>query len=183
MKFMQRFEELIGILKRGSISIIPVVQIDELEHNPIFNPTLSIEPQDWWIESFDWYVAVEIISGGRYGPFYRIDGEHFWPQIGKPSNRFSEKKCFFGLEKPINDKDAKKKYKLQKDTQMEYTYEFTIECSNLSPSESAFIFIGPVKDGTGYQMNPNTITANIIKSMIINGNVHKEKLPKNKKDS
>ncbi len=58
---------------------------------------------------------------------------------------------------------------------MEYIHEVTIDCSNYDLIKNAFLFIGPVKGGSGFQMNPNRITANIINSMIIKGDVHKEK--------
>ncbi len=109
---MQRFEELIDILKRDSI--IPKVQVDALEHRPVFDPILSIEPRIWWKDSFDWYVAIEIISGERYGPFYRTDGKDFLLQIGEQSDEFSEKKCFFGLEKPKNYEMRRKSIKCRK---------------------------------------------------------------------
>ena len=113
-KFIDRFKEFIDLLRAEKI--IPEVQIEELERNPVFNPGLSTEPQDWWKESFDWYVAVPAIANGLYGPFYRIDGEHFWPQIGIPDQRYSEKMCFPGLKKPMNQEEAQKLYNLKSET-------------------------------------------------------------------
>ena len=171
-KFVDRFSKLIKLLEKGKGNpIIPKPQITELEYHPTFNPTLNITPRDWWINSFEWFVAIEIVQDGSYGPFYRIGEEHFYPQIGNASEPYSERHCFYGLEKPRDKKHAKELYNIQDDTPMDYCHEFKIE-----GSKPAYIFVGPVKGGTGFQANPNSVTVEIIKSLIVTGKVKKEKL-------
>jgi len=178
--FADRFAELVKILRNGKL--IPEIQIRELELNPVFNPELTIEPTGWWKYSFEWYVAIPLIDQGEYGPFYRVDGDHFWPHIGVPGDESSEKKCFFGLEKPKDQEDAKTKYNLRQDTPRDFVY--TIK--RFKPVHfQEMIFIGPVRGGSGYQMNPNARVVDRIRSALIRKDegYNKEDLPeRNKSD-
>ena len=171
-KFTDRFAGLIELLKRGPL--IPEFQITELELNPIFNPQLNIEPQDWWKESFDWFVAIPIVQNGKYGPFYRCGDEHFWPIIGSPSIVDSEKECFFGLEKPKNKDHAKRLYNPMNNTLLGWVHKFTIETGY----QGAMLFIGPVRRGEGYQVNPNSVTVAVVRTLIVQKKVVTQKLNK-----
>ena len=112
MKFSEKYNQFISQLK----DIIPETQLEGLENNPKINPTIIPTPRDWFIDSFDWYVGLKLIRGAKYGPFYRIDGNYFWPTIGNYYDIYSESKCFFGLEKPETQKDAERLYKLHPTT-------------------------------------------------------------------
>jgi hypothetical protein len=124
----------------------------------------------WWRKSFDWYIVIEIIPGFSYGPFYRIDGDLFWPKIGIPGQDYSENKCFFQLKKPNGLEDAKEMYapkaEWNDDSRL---YKFSFELTQFSIG--ACMFLGPVAGGTGYQMNPNSSLVEIIRTEIIKGKV------------
>lgn len=148
----------------------PKPQCEHIKHFPNFNPALFPTPQDWWKTSYDWFIAIDLIPGVKYGPFYILQGDWFWPQIGTSEIIDSEKKCFFGLEKPESVEDAKKKYNLSENpiiNPMTHLYELIFE---INPSFSCClpqVFVGPVKGGTGFQMNPNSVACTVIRIAII----------------
>lgn len=151
MKFSEKFDDFINRLDR----IIPKAQLGKIESNPIINPTIIPTPRDWFIDSFDWYIGLKLIRGGKYGPFYRIDGDYFWPTIGNYYDIYSESKCFFGIEKPEKHQDAERLYKLQPTTPKDFIYEILIEMPEWPIIDDAYLFIGAVKGGEGFQVNPN----------------------------
>lgn len=161
----RRFLDLVG-------ECIPSVQVKELELHPDLSPPLMPPPLSWWINSFEWYVAVPLIVGGNYGPFYRIDGEHFWPQIGDPQVSNSEAKCFYGLEKPRDRVHAEKLYGLKPETSRSHIHAFMLE-----PTHSGgFLFIGPVKDRDGFQAGPNSTVVDLIRAEIVRNRVKRFEL-------
>ncbi|MFH1386770.1 MAG: hypothetical protein ABIH50_03790 [bacterium] len=173
-EFVERFKKLLNLLKN-----IPASQLREIELNPQFNPRLDPQPSDIFATCFDWYLALPLIPGGSYGPFYRVDGDHFWPQDSDGANPFSEKKYFFGLEEPKNQKDAQEKYNMRKETPKDYVHEFTVDADAIGDYFGAEIYVGPVKGGTGYQFNANKLTAHIIRGLIVKNKIKKpKKLPK-----
>ena len=174
--FTFRFTELIRLLKEIGC---PKPQLEFIKHDPVFNPLLAPKPQDWWKASFDWFIAIELIPGNRYGPFYVMHGEWFWPQIGEPEILYSEKKCFLGLEKVKTKDEAKKKYNLHSSNPMNYLYKIDFSIDEHLLCCTPWIFVGPVKDGTGFQMNPNRITCVAIRKAIAKGDVWRAKV-KNK---
>ncbi len=176
-KFTDTYDDFIKICKgeksETKLPIIPAIQIWELEYLPKINPKLESPPREWFLDAFDWMVAVQLIGGGTYGPFYRVDGDYFWPQIGNIYEEYSERKCFFGLERPINIDDVLKKYNIREETKRSHIYEISINLDMSPIIHNANIFLGKVKGGEGYQMNPNRIVVEIIKTNIIRKNVKK----------
>lgn len=165
--FTKGFDGLINLLEE-KIGL-PKPQCDHIKYYPDFNPPLDPQPQDWWRNAFDWYIAVDLIPGVEYGPFYILHDDWFWPQIGNPRVIDSEKKCFFGLEKPKTIKDAREKYNLRESTikNARFLYEFKFKVENCCLCCIPFMFVGPVKDGTGFQMNPNRVTCTAIRKAIL----------------
>jgi len=162
MKFIDRYQELVTKCS----SKIPNVQIlHELEMCPRINAPITPTPREWFVASFDWYVGLKLICGASYGPFYRVDGNTFWPQIGNNHDVYSEKKCFFGLERPKDVEEAKRLYNMKEDTDTKYVYEIFIDMPKW-PLIEAWIFLGPVKDGDGFQVNPNSVVVKLIKGKI-----------------
>ena len=174
-EFIERFNGLIAILENIRI---PAPQLREIKSNPRFNPQLKPRPFQLFLECFEWYLFLPLIPGGIYGPFYRIDGDHFWPQDSDGISPFSEIKYFYGLKKPANQKEAMEKYKMMPDTPKDYVHEFAIDSKAIGDTRDAAIFLGPVKGGSGYQFNANKSTANIIRSLIIKGKIATEELKK-----
>jgi hypothetical protein len=168
MEDLSRGTELFDILDRDHI--IPKIQLQQIRRGVVRNPPLSPCPQQWWKVSFEWYIILHLLPGFEYGPFYRIDDSWFWPQIGIQADESSEKKCFYGLKRPENVEEAIRLYEL-KGNPMEYVYEFTIKASQNNFFNEALIFMGPVKKGEGFQINPNGITSKIIQLDILAGNV------------
>ncbi len=155
------------VLKR----CIPAFQLDNLKNGILLNPRLSVAPQQWFVDSFEWFFALDLLPGERYGPFYRVDGDEFWPQIGNPDDTFSENKCFYGFRKPSNVKEAKEWFGPKADNAMKYVYQFSITATREDFFYNALMFIGPVRNGAGFQANPNGITAKIIQLEIMNQGV------------
>ncbi len=112
MKFSARYDKFIELC-RGKI---PEIQVQGLNECPKINPIITPTPRDWFVDSFDWYVALKLIRGKVYGPFYRIDGDFFWPTIGNMYDVYSETKCFFGLEKPEKLDDGRLLFNIREDT-------------------------------------------------------------------
>jgi hypothetical protein len=170
-EFTERFVELMSLLETRIR--LPKPQCDHIKHYPDINPPLEPQPQDWWRNAFDWYIAVELIPFVEYGPIYALHGNWFWPQIGNPRIVDSEKKCFFGLEKPNNIEDAKTKYNLHESTlkNLNYLYEFKFNVNNCCLCCEPLMFAGPVRGGTGFQMNPNRVTCMAIRIAIVQNNV------------
>lgn len=161
-----QFDELLRILEDGNI--LPWVQVTELSRNPRINPTLYPDPpQPWWLNCFDWFVEVPLIPGGDYGPFYRVnEGSHFWPTIGNPAEMYSEKECFFGLKIAQTVSDFRALYNpiaVPRDP-----YLFKIRLDQVTGIDGR-IFLGSVAGGTGFQMNPNGIAVNFIRSFLVSG--------------
>jgi hypothetical protein len=167
MTYIERYQDFLEKCE-GKIPAIQYIQ--ELKKNPKIDLPISPPPRKWFVESFDWIIGMRLLCGGKYGPFYRADGDIFYPMIGNNSDEYSECKCFFGLEKPKNVDHAKKLYNLQPETQIKYVYEISIEMPD-SPVMDAWIFIGPVKNGEGFQLNPNSIVVELIKGEILKSNV------------
>jgi hypothetical protein len=167
MKYIERYKDFLDKCK-GKIPEIQFVQ--ELELNPKIDLPISPPPRKWFVESFDWIIGMRLLCGGDYGPFYRIDGDIFWPMIGNQSDEYSENKCFFGLEKPKDTAHAERLYKFQSTTETKYIYEISIQMPDF-PIMDAWVFIGPVKDAEGFQLNPNSIVAEIIKGDILKSKV------------
>jgi len=167
MKFVELYQDFLKKCKGK----IPEVQIlHELEMVPRINAPITPPPRDWFVASFDWYVGLKLVCGAIYGPFYRVDGSSFWPQIGKSYDEYSEKKCFFGLERPKDVADATRLYNMKRDTDTKYIYEIFIEMPKW-PLIEAWIFLGPVKDGNGFQVNPNSVVVELIKGKIVKGEI------------
>lgn len=168
-----KVDELFNILENNNI--IPRIQIRQMKEAGIISPPLDPHPQKWWQKSFEFYFVLDLLPCHEYGPFYRIGDRqgdpNFWPQIGIPSDEFSERKCFYGLTKPRNVNEAQKLY-APKESKMDYIYEFTINVPRyVFYHNNPLLFIGPVKDAEGFQVNPNAITAKLIQLEIIAGNV------------
>jgi hypothetical protein len=166
-EFKDRFTKLMGLIE---VIGLPKPQLEHIKHHPNFNPPLFPQPQDWWKKSFDWFIAVELMPGVEYGPFYILHGDWFWPQIGTPEVIDSEKNCFFGLEKPDNVDDAKTRYNLSGPNlinPMTYLYEFNFNIDTGFSCCIPLVFIGPVKDGSGFQMNPNSLACSAIRIAIV----------------
>jgi hypothetical protein len=166
-EFTEKFNKLMGLLEKLGF---PKPQCEHIKHFPDINPALFPTPLDWWKTSYDWFIAIELIPGAEYGPFYILHGDWFWPQIGTAEIVDSEKKCFFGLQKPESVKDAQEKYNLSINpiiNPMTHLYElkFVINASFLCCLPQ--VFIGPVKGGTGFQMNPNSLACSAIRMAII----------------
>ncbi|MBI5181013.1 MAG: hypothetical protein HZA05_06385 [Nitrospirae bacterium] len=136
MKFTERYEKFINLCRNK----IPEIQVRGLEKNPKINPTITPTPRDWFIDSFDWYVGLKLIRGETYGPFYRVDGEYFWPTIGNLYDIYSETKCFFGLEAPKNISEVELLYNIMKSTKRDYIYEVIIEMPKWPIIDDAYIF-------------------------------------------
>jgi len=177
MKFIERYEEFIKLC-RGKI---PEIQIKGLEDNPIINPTITPTPRDWFIDSFDWYVGLKLIRGKTYGPFYRVDGDYFWPTIGNLYNVYSESKCFFGLKPPKNIHDVERLYKIMNNTKRDYVYEVIIEMPKWPIIDDAYIFLGAVKSGEGFQVNPNGRVVELLRDKIENNKIKRISLVDNNK--
>jgi hypothetical protein len=167
MKYIQRYQEFLNKCEGK----IPEVQfIHELELNPKIDLPISPRPRKWFLEAFDWIIGIRLLCGGNYGPFYRIDGDNFWPMIGNQSDEYSESNCFFGLERPKDVSHAKQLYNFQPKTEQKFVYEVSIEMPDF-PVMDAWVFIGPVKNGEGFQLNPNSIVAELIKKKILKSEV------------
>jgi hypothetical protein len=161
--------------------LIPAIQFEQLQTGVNLNPELTIKPQKWFVDSFEWYFAIDLIPGFNYGPFYQVGGDRFWPQIGIPDDASSEKNCFYGLQKPIDVNEAIILYDLKNTNPMVYVYEFKLNISKENFFQNAQIFIGPVKNGEGFQINPNTITSKIIQLDILANKVCRYRIcPKEK---
>lgn len=177
MKFIQQYQEFI----EKCAGKIPEIQIlNELEMNPQINKPIKPRPRQWFIDSFDWLIGLKLVYGISYGPFYRVDGDAFWPEIGNESDEYSEKKCFYGLEKPRDVKHARSLYDLQS-TDMAYIYEIKFEMPECLLVNGAWIFLGPVKKGKGFQVNPNGIVVELIKNKILKGEI--KRYPKKADDT
>jgi len=147
---------------------IPTSQLDHLKRGVLLNPELTITPQKWFVDSYEWFFPLEILPGGEYGPFYRVDGEEFWPQIGSPDDTYSENKCFFGFRKPDNIEWIKKFLGPKAENTMQYIYEFSITANQEDFFDNALMFLGPIRNALGFQANPNRSAAKIIQLEITN---------------
>jgi len=62
MKFTDRYNRFIkkyvGWGENNPKGLLPNIQIDSLENNPILNPRLNPPPQDWFINTFEWHVGI-----------------------------------------------------------------------------------------------------------------------------
>ena len=177
-KHARRFHELICLLKgrfNQSKSLIPEPQLYQIEHNPSLNPRLVPKPKKFFFESFDgWFIVLDLIPGGKYGPFYRVDGDHFWPRHSDGNNPRSEAKYFYGLKKPKTQKEAKEMYAPQATTSITHVHELDFDENIIYGAQ---IYLGPVRGGSGYQFNANIPAANMIRSLIIREKIGKEELP------
>jgi hypothetical protein len=72
---------------------------------------------------------------------------------------------------PVNERDVKRLYKPQKETNLNYVYRFIINLPRWPIEDQAYIFIGADKKGEGYIMNPNRAVATMIRSMVISDEV------------
>jgi len=169
MNFIDRYKEFIKKCK----GIIPKIQLKGLEESPAINPTITPTPRDWFIETFDWYVGLKLIRGETYGPFYRVDGDFFWPTIGNYYDIYSEEKCFFGLEAPKDNNDVERLYKIQPATDKKYVYEILVKMPRWPVIDDAYIFIGAVKNGDGFQVNPNGRVVELIRKKILNNEINR----------
>ncbi len=160
--------ELFNEILRGRI---PISQLDQLKNGVLLNPELSISPQKWFVESYGWFFPLEILPGVEYGPFYRVNGDEFWPQIGSPDDTYSENKCFYGFRKPPNIRWIKKYLGPKSENTMQYIYQFTIRASREDFFNSPLMFIGPIRNALGFQANPNRTTVRIIQMEIMNNRV------------
>ncbi len=169
-----RIDKLFEILREKNL--IPRIQLRKMQEAGIMSPPLNPPPQEWWVKSFECYFILDLLPCHKYGPFYRIGDSkgdpNFWPQIGIPSDEFSESKCFYGLEKPRDVTEAKRLY-APKETELDYIYEFKIKVPRYVFFHNPLLFIGPVKDGEGFQVNPNAITAKLIQLEILSRNVNR----------
>ena len=164
MKFVEKYNQFIKHLKGK----IPDVQLLGLEENPRINPRIDPNPRDWFIDSFDWYVGLKLLKGEKYGPFYRVDGDYFWPTIGNLVDEYSESKCFYGLEKPTSTSDVQRLYNLKQETSKKFVYEIMIEMPNWPIIDDAYLFLGAVKNGEGFQINPNGRVVELLRKDIEN---------------
>ncbi len=162
---------------------IPAFQLKNLKNGVLRDPRLTITPQEWFVNSYEWFFALEILPGLEYGPFYRVDGDEFWPEIGNPDDIYSERKCFYGFRKPENIKRAKELLALKDENTMKYVYEFKIKASREEFFNNPLMFIGPVRNAAGFQANPNRTTAKIIQLEIMNQGVVRYHKLKNDKYS
>jgi hypothetical protein len=164
--FTKGFGELMILLEKKRC---PKPQCNHIKYYPDLNPPLDPQPQNWWRDSFDWYISVDLIPGVEYGPFYILHGDWFWPQIGNPRAIDSEKKCFFQFEESRNIAHAKELYNPLESTlkNAKFLYKFTFNVNNYCFYYRPLMFIGPVKGGTGYQMNPNRATCTAIRIAIV----------------
>ena len=178
MKFVEQYQDF---LKKCAGKIPEIQILHELEINPLLNKPITPTPTKWFIDSFDWIIGLKLVCGASYGPFYRVDGDTFWPVIGNESDEYSEKKCFFGLEKPRDVDHAKSLYDLQS-TDMSYVYEINFEMPDW-PLIDAWIFLGAVKKGNGFQVNPNRVVVELIKGKILKGEIKRYTKIKNDKYS
>ncbi len=167
MKFTERYEKFIKLCQGK----MPPVQVQGLEKNPKINPTIIPEPRDWFIESFDWIVGLKLLRGETYGPFYRVDGDYFWPTIGNLYDKYSETACFFGMQKPKDIDEVKSLYNIMKSTKTDYIYEIIIEMPKWPIIDDAYIFLGAVKNGGGFQVNPNGRVVELLREKIINNKI------------
>jgi hypothetical protein len=174
-EFATKYNNLMELLPKIGL---PQPQCEHIKRHPIINPNLDPLPQNWWTDSFEWFIAIELIPGVQYGAFYILHDDWFWPQIGDQELIFSEKKCFFGLEIVKNIHEAEKKYKIHRSNFMKYLYEFKFDIDCSISCNTPLIFIGPVKDGTGYQMNPNRLSSKAIKIAIAKNEVRRFKVNK-----
>ncbi|RZB33604.1 MAG: hypothetical protein SRB2_03870 [Desulfobacteraceae bacterium Eth-SRB2] len=164
MNFVETYTQFIKHLKGK----IPDIQLKGLQEKPRINPKIDPNPRDWFIDSFEWYVGVKLLRGRKYGPFYRIDGDYFWPTIGNLVDEYSESKCFFGLEKPTTYQDAERLYKLQLSTLTSFVYDINVEMPEWPIIDDAYLFIGAVKGGEGFQVNPNGRVVQMLRTDIEN---------------
>jgi hypothetical protein len=167
--------ELFNEILKGCI---PVFQLENLKNGVLLNPKLSIAPQQWFVDSFEWFFPLEILPELKYGPFYRVDGDEFWPQVGSPDDIYSENKCFYGFQKPENVEKVKELFGPKSENTMKYVYEFYIKACREEFYNNAMMFIGPIRNAAGFQANPNRTAAKIIQIEIIKnrGVVRYEKL-------
>ena len=140
---------------------IPKFQLNQLKNGVLLNPKLSVTPQQWFVDSYEWFFPLEILPGEEYGPFYRVDGEEFWPQIGSPDHIYSENKCFYGFRKPENVNEVKELFGPKSENTMKYIYEFYIKAEKEDFFNNPLMFIGPVRNAAGFQANPNRTTAKL----------------------
>lgn len=161
--------------------IIPAIQLWRIRERVTISPELRPRPRDWWVRSFDWYFVLDLVPDWEYGPFYYGGGDQFWPQIGNTSDESSESNCFYGLNKPRTVTEFNSLYN-PRVTNPEYIYQFTIKVSKETYIHNPLLFIGPVKDGEGFQVNPNSITAKLIQLEILAGNVWRYELLSNRED-
>lgn len=181
--FASQYSRFLDLCRGSDISgtpRVPMPQVEgELTRTPRLNPPLIPPAHDWFYQSFDWYVGLRLVAGARYGPFYKVDGEHFWPTIGTPTELYSETDCFFGLERPASPQEAEQLYQIKGETPRTRVYEFVIDVGASPVRLDAFIWVGLVKGGTGYQANPNSVTVEIIRSSIVRGEVKSYRLDGN----
>jgi hypothetical protein len=165
---------LINILEKNNL--IPEIQLHQIKEGVVLNPSLSITPQNWWVESFDWFFALDILPAFNYGPFFHVYDHKFWPQIGTPADIFSEKNCFYGLQKPKDINEAEQLYDLRISNKKTYIYEFFIKLPKVDYINEPLIFIGPVRNGAGFQINPNKIVSKIIQFAIIDKGIKRYRI-------
>lgn len=177
MKFIERYEEFIKLCRDK----IPEIQVKGLEDNPRIDPTIIPTPRDWFVDSFDWYVSLKLIRGERYGPFYRVDGDYFWPTIGNLYDVYSESKCFFGFTPPKNINDVERLYKIMENTKRDYVYEVIIEMPKWPIIDDAYLFLGAIRNGEGFQVNPNRRVVEILRGNIENNRLKRYSLVDNNK--
>ena len=171
VKFTTRYNKCVQICR----DLVPKEHISKLEYDPLINPPLKPLPRDWFVNSYTWYVGLKLIQGKRYGPFYRVDGDSFWPRIGNMENVYSQEKCFLGLERPIDVKDVERLYNIIPTTSTEYVYKIFIEIPDWPAIEDAYLFLGPVKGAEGFQVSPNRRVVDIIRQRILMGGVERYK--------
>jgi hypothetical protein len=177
MKFTERYDTFINLC----CGKIPDIQLHGLEENPKMNPTIIPEPRDWFLDSFDWYVGLKLLRGKIYGPFYRVEGDYFWPTIGNLYDVYSESQCFFGMERPTGIAHAQSLYNLRPDTPKDFVYEIILEMPQWPIIDDSYIFLGAVKNAVGFQVNPNGRVVKLLRDNIKKNRVKRFALDVNKK--
>lgn len=137
------------------------------------NPCLEPPPQQWWVDSFEYYHAFPLVGEKTYGPFYRTGDEEFNPEIGIPEDPGSEKQCFFGLTRPTSADEARKLYHLPEENPCSHVHEFYVHIP--CGITDALLFIGPVRGGQTLQVGINRRVQELIKSEVKDMKVHEIK--------